>query len=240
MGDKFRVTIEATEEQLKMEDLKMEDPWRIFRIMAEFVDGFHELSKIGPAVTIFGSARTKKTHRWYKACDETAKLLSKQGYAIITGGGPGAMEAGNKGATEAGGLSIGLNIDLPFEQKPNPYINKLVNFHYFFCRKVMFLKYAKAFIIFPGGFGTLDELFESLTLKQTRRMPKLPVIFYGSEFWTGLVDWLRDSMLKAGNIDAEDLDLFQIVDSPKDVLKIVNDFYKTPQKGKKKKLIKKK
>jgi len=208
--------------------------------MGEFVDGIENLHDVGPAVSIFGSARTKKTHRWYKACDETAKLLSKQGYAIITGGGPGAMEAGNKGATEAGGLSIGLNIDLPFEQKPNPYINKLVNFHYFFCRKVMFLKYAKAFIIFPGGFGTLDELFESLTLKQTRRMPKLPVIFYGSEFWTGLVDWLRDSMLKAGNIDAEDLDLFQIVDSPKDVLKIVNDFYKTPQKGKKKKLIKKK
>ncbi|OGX22875.1 MAG: Rossman fold protein, TIGR00730 family [Omnitrophica WOR_2 bacterium GWF2_38_59] len=240
MGDKFRVTKDATEEELKMEDLKMEDPWRIFRIMAEFVDGFHELSKIGPAVTIFGSARTQRTHRWYKDCEETAKLLSKQGYAIITGGGPGAMEAGNKGAAQAGGLSIGLNIELPFEQKPNPYINKLVNFHYFFCRKVMFLKYAKAFVIFPGGYGTLDELFESMTLIQTRRITKLPVVFYGSEFWTGLVSWLRDSMLKAGNIDVEDLDLFHIVDSPNDALKFINDFYKTDKTSKKKTVKKKK
>lgn len=240
MGDKFRVTKEATEEDLKMEDLKMEDPWRIFRIMAEFVDGFHELSKIGPAVTIFGSARTDRAHKFYKACVETSRLLAKEGYAIITGGGPGAMEAGNKGAYEAGGLSIGLNIELPFEQKPNPYINKLINFHYFFCRKVMFLKYAKAFVIFPGGYGTLDELFESLTLIQTRRMSKFPVIFYGKEFWSGLVDWLRDSMLKEGNIDHEDIELFQIVDEPKEILKIIKDFYKPAKTVKKKKTIKKK
>lgn len=212
---------------LGMEDLKMEDPWRVFRIMGEFVEGFHSLSSIGPAVSIFGSARTPKTRKWYKQADETASLLVKEGFAVITGGGPGVMEAGNKGAAKKNGRSIGLNIDLPFEQKPNPYINHLINFHYFFCRKVMFVKYAKAFVIFPGGFGTLDELFESLTLIQTRRMNRFPVILYGSSFWNGLVDWMMEVVCKKEkNIDITDMDLFRIVDDPKDVIKCIKGFYR--------------
>jgi len=221
MGRKNKVS-----EDYRAEDFKMEDPWRVFRIMAEFVDGFHELSKIGPAVSIFGSARTKKTHPWYKEVERTAELLVKEGYAVMTGGGPGAMEAGNKGAKAAKGLSIGLNIDLPFEQKPNRYVNHLINFHYFFCRKVMFVKYAKAFVIFPGGFGTLDELFESLTLIQTQRIEKFPVVLYSSKYWEGLIDWIKKSVLKEKNIDKEDIDLFRIVDTPEDVVKKIRDFYK--------------
>ena len=208
-----------------VEDFKLEDPWRVMRIMAEFVDGFEALSEIGPAVTIFGSARTEPGHKWYKAAEETARLIVKNGYAIITGGGPGAMEAGNKGAQGLKGQSIGLNIDLPFEQKPNPYINHLIKFHYFFCRKVMFVKYAKAFVIFPGGYGTLDELFESLTLIQTQRIGKFPIILYDKKYWQGMVDWLRDVVLKAHNIDAPDLDIFTMVDSPQDVIKVIKNFY---------------
>ncbi len=208
-----------------MEDLKMEDPWRIFRIMAEFVEGFHELSQIGPAVTFFGSARTKRSHKWYKCAEKTAYLLSRQGYAIITGAGPGIMEAGNRGAARAKGLSIGLNIELPFEQIPNPYVNKLIKFHYFFCRKVMFLKYAKAFVIFPGGYGTLDESFESLTLIQTKRVDKFPVVFVGSEYWNGLLKWFKNSLLKEGNISECDLDIFKIVDTPEAVVGVIKEFY---------------
>ncbi|MCK5581005.1 MAG: TIGR00730 family Rossman fold protein [Candidatus Omnitrophica bacterium] len=216
------------------DDMKnLEDPWRVFRIMAEFVDGFHQFSEIGDAVTIFGSARTRKTNKYYKEADKTASLLVKEGYAVITGGGPGIMEAGNKGASSAKGASIGLNIELPFEQKPNPYIRTLINFHYFFCRKVMFVKYAKAFVIFPGGYGTMDEFFESITLIQTQRIEKFPVILYGSDFWKGLIDWLKNSVLKKEkNIDPEDLDIFKIVDKPEDVIKIIRDFYK--KNGKKK------
>ncbi len=214
----------------EMEDLKMEEPWRIFRIMGEFVEGFHELSEIGPAVSIFGSARTSKDHRWYADAEKTAGLLVKNGFSIITGGGPGAMEAGNKGATEAGGKSIGLNIDLPMEQKPNKYMNHSINFHYFFCRKVMFVKYAKAFVIFPGGFGTLDELFESLTLIQTKRLEKFPVILYDSKFWDGMTAWLKNSVLKAGNIDEKDLLIFETVDQPEDVIKIIRKFYTKQRK----------
>ena len=209
----------------EIEDLKMEDPWRVFRIMAEFVEGFHQLSEIGPAVTIFGSARTKYNHKWYGDVEKTAALLVKDRYAVITGGGPGAMEAGNKGALMAKGQSIGLKIDLPFEQKANPYINHMLKFHYFFCRKVMFVKYAKAFVIFPGGYGTLDELFESLTLIQTQRLGKFPVILYDSQYWDGLVDWLKKSVLKSGNIDAKDLNVFQVVDKPEDVIKVIRKFY---------------
>jgi len=209
----------------EIEDLKMEDPWRVFRIMAEFVEGFHQLSEIGPAVTIFGSARTKNNHKWFKDAEKTAALLVKDRYAVITGGGPGAMEAGNKGALMAKGQSIGLKIDLPFEQKANPYINHMLKFHYFFCRKVMFVKYAKAFVIFPGGYGTLDELFESLTLIQTQRLGKFPVILYDSQYWDGLVDWLKKSVLKSGNIDAKDLNVFQVVDKPEDVIKVIRKFY---------------
>ncbi len=212
------------------ESLKLEDPWRVFRIMSEFVDGFHELSEIGPAVSIFGSARTKKTHKMYKMAEKTAQLLVKEGYAVITGGGPAIMEAANKGATKAGGRSIGLNIDLPFEQKPNRYINTLINFHYFFCRKVMFVKYASAFVIFPGGFGTLDEFFESITLIQTGRMERFPVILLGSKYWKGLLDWVKSILLKEKYIDHSDLTIFQIVDTPQDVIKAIRNFY-----GKKKK-----
>ena len=206
------------------------DQWRIFRIMAEFVEGFDRMRKFENAVTIFGSARLKPDHRMYLAAEETAKLLSRSGYAVITGGGPGIMEAGNRGAFLADGDSIGLNIELPFEQKPNPYIRTLVNFHYFFCRKVMFVKYAKAVIIFPGGYGTMDELFESLTLVQTGRMPKVPVILYGSYYWKGLLEWLKNGMLKDGCIDENDLYLYHVVDDPKEAVKIINDFYR---KGKK-------
>ena len=209
-----------------VEDFKMEDPWRVFRIMAEFVDGFEELSDIGPAVTIFGSARTKENHLWFRQAKKTAEVLVKEGYAVITGGGPGAMEAANKGASQAKGQSIGLNIDLPFEQKPNAYITHLIKFHYFFCRKVMFVKYAKAFVIFPGGFGTLDELFESLTLIQTKRMEKFPVILFSSKYWQGLMDWLKDIVLKEKNIDLVDLNIFKAVDTPEDVVKAIKSFYK--------------
>lgn len=205
--------------------LVMEDPWRVFRIMAEFVDGFSELSEIGPAVTIFGSARTQANHKMYRLAEETARLLVKEGYAVITGGGPGIMEASNKGASQAGGESIGLNIDLPFEQKPNPYVHHLINFHYFFSRKVMFVKYAKAFVIFPGGFGTLDEFFESITLIQTKRIGKFPVVLVGSHYWKGLVEWCKSVLLAEKYISLPDLDIFKIVDTPEDVIKIIKEFY---------------
>lgn len=204
---------------------KMEDPWRVFRIMAEFVEGFDEMSKVGDAVSIFGSARTKKTDHFYKLAEQTASLLVKEGFAVITGGGPGIMEAGNKGASEAEGESVGLNIDLPFEQKPNPFAKTLINFHYFFCRKVMFVKYAKAFVIFPGGFGTMDELFESLTLIQTQRIERFPVILVGKEYWKGLLEWLKNTMAAEKNIDFADLDMFKVVDTAEDVAKEIKDFY---------------
>ncbi len=217
------------------QDIKMEDPWRVFRIMAEFVDGFHELSEVGPAVSIFGSARTKETNPWYKQAEKTAALLVKEGYAVITGAGPGIMEAGNKGATKAKGNSIGLNIDLPFEQKPNRFVKHLIAFHYFFCRKFMFVKYAEAYVIFPGGFGTLDEFFESVTLIQTERMGRFPVILYGSKFWGGLIDWFKRSVVKEKNIDPSDMDIFQVVDTPQDVIKAIRKFYGKGKRKKKKK-----
>jgi len=212
----------------RAEDFNLvEDPWRVFRIMGEFVEGFHELAKIGPAVSIFGSARTSKTSKWYKQAEKTAQLLVREGYAVITGGGPGIMEAGNKGATEENGQSIGLNIELPFEQKTNKYVKHPIDFHYFFCRKVMFVKYAKAFVIFPGGFGTLDEFFESITLIQTERMGEFPVVLFGAEYWKGLLDWMDTVMLKEEkNIDPEDLNLFRLADTPEEVLKHIRQFYK--------------
>ena len=219
-----------TKRKRDAQDLKMEDPWRVFRIMAEFVDGFHELSGVGPAVSIFGSARTKKTNPWYKQAEKTASLLAKEGYAVITGAGPGIMEAGNKGAAKAKGNSIGLNIDLPYEQKPNRYVKHLISFHYFFCRKFMFVKYAEAYVIFPGGFGTLDEFFESTTLIQTGRMGKFPVILYGSKFWGGLIDWFKQSVLKEKNIDSEDLNIFQVVDTPEGVIEAIKKFYVNKKK----------
>jgi len=209
----------------KVYNFTKEDPWRIFRIMAEFVDGFDELSAIGDAVTIFGSARTKPSDKYYKMAEKTAALLAKNNLAVITGAGPGIMEAANKGTKAAGGVSIGLNIDVPIIQEPNKFITKLIDFRYFFCRKVMFVKYAKAFIIFPGGFGTMDEFFESITLIQTSRIEKFPVILMGSEYWKGLIDWMKQDMLRENRVEKNDLDLFSVVDKPEEALKILKDFY---------------
>jgi len=210
---------------IKKEDFTKEDTWRVFRIMAEFVEGFETLSKIGKAVSFFGSSRLKPEDRYYKITTQIAYLLSKEGYAIITGGGPGVMEAANKGAKKAKGKSIGLNIMIPQEQKANKYVDLVLDFRYFFCRKVMFLKYGKAFIILPGGFGTLDELFESLNLIQTQRVERFPVVLIGRDYWEGLVGWLKDTALKRGCISRSDLDTFTIVDSPEEVVEAIKNFY---------------
>ena len=198
------------------------DSWRMFRIMAEFVDGFDAMSAIDvPAVTIYGSARTPVDHPWYALTETISRGLAEAGYAVITGGGPGLMEAANKGASEGGGVSIGVNISLPHEQEPNPYANFPLHFKYFFVRKVMFMKYSQAFICMPGGFGSMDELFESLTLIQTERIKPFPIILVGSDFWSGLVDWLKDTMLGSGNISREDLDLFTVLDDADQVVEFV-------------------
>ena len=210
---------------IKASDFRSEDPWRIFRIMSEFVEGFNELSQVGPAVAIFGSSRTKPKDKYYKLAEKTTKLLCKNGFAIITGAGPGIMEAANKGAKEAGGLSVGLNIQVPIVQKPNKFITKLIDFRYFFSRKVMFLKYAKAFLVFPGGFGTMDEFFEAITLVQTERVEAFPVILIGREYWTDLVDWIKGTMLRKGCIVKKDLGIFHVVDTPEEALKIIKVFY---------------
>ena len=209
----------------KENDFTTQDPWRIFRIMSEFVEGFEELAKIGPAITVFGSARTKASDRYYKLAEEIAFLLAKDGYAIITGAGPGIMEAANKGAKKAGITSIGLNIQVPVAQKPNRFITKLIEFRYFFCRKVMFLKYANASVIFPGGFGTMDEFFETVTLIQTQRIEKFPVVLVGSEYWKGLIDWVKKSMINTNRVSEEDLDIFSIVDEPAEVVRVIKKFY---------------
>ena len=190
------------------------DPWRVFRIMGEFVEGFDTLADMGPAVSIFGSARVGPDDSWYRAAEETSRRLVKEGFGVITGGGPGIMEAANKGATEAGGPSVGCNIELPFEQGMNRYVKTAVNFRYFFVRKTMFVKYAEGFIIFPGGFGTMDELFESLTLIQTRKVRHFPVVLMGAEYWGGLLDWVRGTMVREGKISQDDLELMLVTDSP--------------------------
>lgn len=198
------------------------DSWRMFRIMAEFVDGFDAMSAVDiPAVTIYGSARTPREHKYYKLTEEIAAGLARSGYAVITGGGPGIMEAANKGATEAGGVSIGLNISLPHEQAPNPYSNFPLHFKYFFVRKVIFMKYSMGFICMPGGFGSLDELFESMTLIQTQRIKPFPIILVGSDFWTGLVDWMKDKLLGEGNINKEDLLMFKVVDDAEEAVNFI-------------------
>lgn len=194
--------------------------------MSEFVEGFEEMAKIGPAVSIFGSARTKPTDKYYKDAEETAKLLAKEGFAVITGGGPGIMEAGNKGAFENSGQSVGLNITLPQEQEGNRYQTLSLDFHYFYARKVMFVKYASAFVCFPGGYGTLDEFFETMTLIQTLKVEAFPIILYGSEFWDGLEVWMRKQLIPQF-IDREDIDIFKIVDDPKDVVKLIKKGVKT-------------
>jgi uncharacterized protein (TIGR00730 family) len=209
-------------------EIKSSDSWNIFKVMSEFVEGYDTLARIGPCVSIFGSARTKAENKYYSLAEDIAKKLSDAGYGVITGGGPGIMEAANKGAKEAGGKSVGLNINLPFEQYPNDFIDydKLINFKFFFVRKVMFMKYAQGFIVLPGGFGTLDELFEALTLVQTMKVGKFPIILVGKDYWAGLVDWIEKVMLKQeNNINAEDLFLFKLVDTAEEATEEIFDFY---------------
>ena len=209
-------------------EIKTNDSWAIFKIMGEFVVGYEKMSKIGPCVSIFGSARTKPDHPNYKLTEKIAKRIVEAGYGVITGGGPGIMEAGNKGAHIAGGTSVGLNIDLPFEQHDNPYIDsdKSLDFDYFFVRKVMFVKYSQGFVVMPGGFGTLDELFEAITLIQTHKIEKFPIILVGTSFWEGLFAWIKATLLESfGNISAKDLDLIHLVDTDEEVIEILNEFY---------------
>lgn len=206
-------------------DFTMTDPWRVFRIMSEFVNGFDVLAHIPPSIAVFGSARTKTTDPYYAGATETARLLAEAGFGVITGGGPGIMEAANKGAQEGGNLSIGCNIELPFEQHSNQYLDISLDFRYFFVRKTLFVKYACAFIIFPGGFGTMDELFEALTLIQTTKVSNFPIILYGTQYWNGLMQWLRETMLGAGNISPKDLDLLRVSDDPQEICQLVCDSY---------------
>jgi uncharacterized protein (TIGR00730 family) len=207
-------------------DFTITDPWRVLRIMSEFVNGFDALAHIPPCVTIFGSARTLPDDPAYAAAIETARLLAKAGFGIITGGGPGIMEAANKGAQEGGNLSIGCNIELPFEQAPNQYLDISLDFRYFFVRKTMFVKYSNAFIIFPGGFGTMDELFEALTLIQTKKVSNFPVILYGSKYWEGLLKWIRETMLDEEKVSVDDVALLRISDDPQEICDIVCDAYR--------------
>ncbi len=209
-------------------EIKTNDSWALFKIMGEFVTGFEKMSAIGPCVSIFGSARTKPGDMYYELAVSVAQKVAEAGYGIITGGGPGIMEAGNKGANLAGGTSVGLNIDLPFEQHDNPFIDsdKSLDFDYFFVRKVMFVKYSQGFVVMPGGFGTLDELFESITLIQTNKIHKFPIVLVGSSFWGGLLDWVKNTMLEEGNISPGDLDLIKLVDSAEEVVEVIDEFYK--------------
>ncbi|MEO1051455.1 MAG: TIGR00730 family Rossman fold protein [Bacteroidota bacterium] len=235
--DTVEPTVENQEEEQKIRqafqdkdwnEIKSSNSWVIFKVMSEFVEGFEKLAKIGPCVSIFGSARTKPDHLYYKMAEEMAATLVRHGYGVITGGGPGIMEAGNKGAASAGGKSVGLNIILPFEQEGNIYIDpdKLITFDYFFVRKVMFVKYSQGFIVMPGGFGTLDEMFEALTLIQTKKIGRFPIVLVGSSFWEGLIDWVKSVLLKQeSNINESDLDLINIVDSVDDAVKVIDDFY---------------
>lgn len=207
--------------QYLIDDFTVQDPWRIFRIMAEFVDGFEDLARLPPAVSVFGSARSKPGDEDYKKAEEIGRLLVGEKYCLITGGGPGIMEAANKGAYEAGGESVGINIELPLEQKPNPYLTKLVSCRYFFVRKVMFVKYAQAFVIMPGGFGTLDEFFESITLIQTHKIMPFPVILFDSAYWAGLLDWMKGKLLKEDKISQSDYELFHLVDEVEEVVEVI-------------------
>lgn len=208
-------------------EIKTHDSWVIFKVMAEMVEGFEKLAKIGPCVSIFGSARTKPDHPYYKMTEEIAAKLVRHGYGVITGGGPGIMEAGNKGAASENGKSVGLNIELPHEQGNNIYIDpdKLISFDYFFIRKVMFVKYSQGFVVMPGGFGTLDEFFEAMTLIQTNKIGRFPIVLVGKEFWGGLIDWVKETMLGAGNIDPDDLDLINLVETPTDAVRVIDEFY---------------
>lgn len=219
--------IRSAFENKTWQEIKVTDSWQIFKIMAEFVDGFEKLAKIGPCVSIFGSARTGKDNKYYEMAVEIGQLLTERGYGVITGGGPGIMEAGNKGAFEAGGKSVGLNIELPFEQFHNRYIDrdKLMEFDYFFVRKVMFMKYSQGYIVLPGGFGTLDELFEAITLIQTGKIARFPIVLVGSEYWKGLLEWVENTILEEKNINPEDLNLYRIVDTAEEAAEHIFRFY---------------
>lgn len=208
-------------------EIKSSDSWVIFKVMSEFVEGFEKMAKIGPCVTIFGSARVKPSNLYYKMAEDIAVRLVQQGYGVITGGGPGIMEAGNKGANKAGGKSVGLNIYLPHEQKGNIYIDadKLITFDYFFVRKVIFVKYSQGFIVMPGGFGTLDELSEALTLIQTKKIGRFPIVMVGKKFWSGIIDWFMKVLVTEKMIHAEDLDLFNLVDTPEEAVAVIDEFY---------------
>lgn len=221
--DKIRKAIKARD----WNEIKTYDSWQIFKIMAEFVQSFEKLAKIGPCVSVFGSARTTPSDRHYKMAEEVSYLLTKKGFGIITGGGAGIMEAANKGAHFAGGKSVGLNIKLPFEQKANPFIDpeNLIEFDFFFVRKVIFMKYAQGYIVLPGGFGTLDELFEALTLVQTDKLVHFPIILVDTEYWSGLIDWIKARLLKEGNISQEDLEIFHLVDTAEEAVSVIDEFY---------------
>lgn len=215
-------------ENKNWQEIKVTDSWQIFKIMAEFVDGFEKLAKIGPCVSIFGSARTAKENQYYKIAEDCARMLTERGYGVISGGGPGIMEAANKGAFEAGGKSVGLNIDLPFEQFHNKYIDrdKILEFDYFFVRKVMFMKYSQGFIVLPGGFGTMDELFEALTLIQTGKVARFPIVLVGKDYWSGLMDWVKNTMLNVeNNIKEDDLNLYRLVDTAEEATEHIFRFY---------------
>ena len=209
------------EKRYVIDDITIKDSWRMFHIIAELVEGFEGLAEIHPSVSIFGSSRVNSDDEVYQKAEHVAQLLAENGFGVITGGGPGVMEAANKGASMAGGKSIGLNIQLPHEQEPNPYTNLNLSFRYFFVRKVMFVKYAVAYVIFPGGFGTMDELFESMTLIQTQKIKPFPVILVGSEYWKGLLDWIRSVVLKEGKISPNDLDIFQLIDDPEQIVRAI-------------------
>jgi hypothetical protein len=212
------------EKQYVIDAISTDESWRVFRIMAEFVEAIDILSRVGRAVSIFGSARVGPEDPYYKKAEALSRVLADKGFAVITGGGPGIMEAANKGAAECKGKSIGMNIRLPFEQKPNPYMNVAIDYKYFFIRKVMFVKYAMAYVILPGGFGTMDELFEALTLIQTKRIKSFPVILMGKEYWGGLLKWLKDRMIGEGKILPEDLELLQVMDDPEQIVKYIQKF----------------
>jgi uncharacterized protein (TIGR00730 family) len=224
-----RDRIKEAFKQKDWNEIKTNDSWAVFKIMSEFVVGYERMAKMGPCVSIFGSARTKPDHKYYLLAEEIGFKLTQNGYGVITGGGPGIMEAGNKGAAKGNGISVGLNIDLPFEQHYNPYIDndKMLNFDYFFVRKVMFVKYAQGFIVLPGGFGTLDELFEAITLIQTQKTGKFPIILVGKSFWGGLVKWVKEELLDAqSNISPQDMDLLKVVDTADEAEAEINAFYK--------------
>lgn len=226
MIDPDKKIIDAFSER-NWNEIKTNDSWAIFKVISEFVEAFEKMGRIGPCVSIFGSARTEETDKYYLLAEDLAYKITQHGYGVITGGGPGIMEAANKGANRGGGKSVGLNISLPFEEYSNPYIDndKKIDFDFFFVRKVMFVKYAQGFVVLPGGFGTLDELFEAITLIQTKKIGKFPIVLVGKEFWGGLVEWIKKTLLNNGKISSKDLNLFHLVDSSDEALKIINDFY---------------